>query len=587
MMVEYSRYEHMRYNMKKITMFLLVFALLASILTVSVTAEQTNMEVNVPRIAGKPFFDGHVTEKEWGERTLRMVTDGAATTEYTEIGYNEEYGLKNTFYYSVLEGLCDTLAYDMWIRWDDEYLYVAAVVDDPDPFSLPKGGEEIWNGDCIQIRVDETGPNAVMLAYEPDYNYKTDAFNGNRFKKPWSNDREVFNGIMGLVKGNTQTFWRCGKTYGDGWNLANDGGLVGINLVRHDDDTCTITYEGAIPWSSVNAILVPKAGDVYGMGVAVYCSDSNELNGMLQWGSGVGFTEEQPRATRGGSQAIVLTDETAGEGGIPAFTTYGDATGDSKINLADASVILKHIAKWNVPLNTDAADVTADGKVNLTDVSRILKFIAKWDVILGPEDESWKAAYSEFLYDNQERLGHACYYEKGNGRFALAYITDDNIPELYIVDDSGQTMIYTYKDGSVKMLNFCYPSMDVRRFGNYEHVGYVEKSNKVIQYGLNKNLNGELLSESLREYVEIDGEFILKYIFVKKGDGTYYYDEYDIDRVKENDFDYFREYVSNEVTKEQYDAEIKAHGFADSGYRNVTESDLYGIVPTVIDEVFA
>lgn len=58
----------------------------------------------------------------------------------------------------------------------------------------------------------------------------------------------------------------------------------------------------------------------------------------------------------------------------------GDATGDDKVNLADVSLILKHIAKWDVTLDTDAADVTGDDKVNLADVSLILKKIAKWDV---------------------------------------------------------------------------------------------------------------------------------------------------------------------------------------------------------------
>ncbi len=67
---------------------------------------------------------------------------------------------------------------------------------------------------------------------------------------------------------------------------------------------------------------------------------------------------------------------------IPKLRTPGDVTGEGKINLADVSLILKYIAKWDVELNTSAADVTADGKVNLADVSLLLKYIAKWDVTL-------------------------------------------------------------------------------------------------------------------------------------------------------------------------------------------------------------
>ncbi|MBP3378532.1 MAG: dockerin type I repeat-containing protein, partial [Clostridia bacterium] len=66
-------------------------------------------------------------------------------------------------------------------------------------------------------------------------------------------------------------------------------------------------------------------------------------------------------------------------------TTYGDVNGDTKINLADASLLLKKIAKWDVTLDETAADVTGDGKINLADASLLLKKIAKWDVELGPQ----------------------------------------------------------------------------------------------------------------------------------------------------------------------------------------------------------
>lgn len=364
--------------MKKFVSFFMVAVMLVSMLALSVSAEQTNMEVTVPKFTSRPTFDGVVSEEEWGTKTLRMVTDGAATELDTEIGYNEELGLKNIFYYFAVEGICDTLAYDLWIRWDDEYLYVAAIVDDPDPFSLPAGGEEIWNGDMIQIRVDDAGPSAIMLAGTPDFNYKTDAFNGVRYKKPWSNDKENFNGIMGLVKGSANdngvvegspTFWRCGKTYGEGWDLTNDGALVGITSIQNEDGTCTTTYEGAIPWSAINATLVPSAGATYGMCVSVACSDSNELNGWLQWGHGVTSVDEnvQPRGTRGGSQAIVLSDESitpsddykkADETTAPAETTAepdDDKADDDKANenVANTTAAENNNKK---PANTTVAD---------------------------------------------------------------------------------------------------------------------------------------------------------------------------------------------------------------------------------------
>ena len=63
-------------------------------------------------------------------------------------------------------------------------------------------------------------------------------------------------------------------------------------------------------------------------------------------------------------------------------STPGDVNRDTKINLDDITLLLKHIAKWDVEIDTEAADVNDDGKINLDDVTLMLKYIAKWDVEL-------------------------------------------------------------------------------------------------------------------------------------------------------------------------------------------------------------
>jgi len=60
----------------------------------------------------------------------------------------------------------------------------------------------------------------------------------------------------------------------------------------------------------------------------------------------------------------------------------GDANTDGKVTLADVSLIMKNIARWEVELNTYAADVNDDGKLNLSDVSAVMKYIARWDIEL-------------------------------------------------------------------------------------------------------------------------------------------------------------------------------------------------------------
>lgn len=344
---------------RKIISLLATAAILTSGLVMSVSAAQSNMEVNVPRFSTEPTFDGCVSKEEWGEPTAHVVTEGAATVDDDTIGENAEYGLKNIFYwFSGDESFTSSLSYDMWLRWDDTNFYVAVVVNDPDPFSMPYSGEEMWNGDMVQFKLDTKGPSAVMLKSNPDWNYKTDDFNGNRYNKPWSSD-SIFSGILALSKGTTPYAWRCGIEYGNGWDMADFGAKVGITYVANADETCTTTYEAAIPWSQIDETVVPTTGSVYGMTLVAACSDSSSLNAWLSWGHGVCSAETnstQPRGTRGGSQAIVLTDDSVTpEAGYAVATTEAQTEAPEETS---AEAVNTTKAADDSAENTSAAETT-------------------------------------------------------------------------------------------------------------------------------------------------------------------------------------------------------------------------------------
>jgi len=303
--------------MKKLLTVFMLIAMLVPVFSVGVSAVQTNQEVTIPKFAAKPTFDGVVSVEEWGEPTVRVVTKGASTVEDNTIGGDEEAGCYNTFFWFLLEGPFDSLSYTAWLRWDEEYFYAAAIVEDPDPFVLPKGGEDIWMGDIFQFIVDLEGPSARMKALKKDFDYRTDEFRGKIFDLPWSHP-DVFNTIVGLVGGSDPTVLRCHGM----WNIDDTGeALVGINSIAHDDDTCTTTYECAVSWDVIAAETfeyndrkehTPVAGDVYGVALAVCCSDADALNAWLQWGHGicsVAYEYTQPEGTRGGSQAMILSGE--------------------------------------------------------------------------------------------------------------------------------------------------------------------------------------------------------------------------------------------------------------------------------------
>jgi len=305
--------------MKKFVTLFAAVAMLLSLLVIGVSAEQTNQEIIVPRFAAQPTFDGFISVEEWGEPTIHVVTDGAATVDDDSVGENEEFGLRNHFYWFSYEDadMSENFYYDAWYRWDDKYLYVAAKVNDPDPFSQPGGGGSTWNGDSFQFIVDVKGVSVNMLKQEPEFNYKTDPFLGARFNTPWSS-KNVFKSAFGLVKGKTPVAWRAD---GD-WDMVKEGGVIFAASTKDNGDgmTCTNIFEIAVPWSVIaaegtgadklNTEFVPKAGDAYGTAIAVCCSDSNTLNAWLQWGQGVCSVSDkssQPRETRGGAQAMVLS----------------------------------------------------------------------------------------------------------------------------------------------------------------------------------------------------------------------------------------------------------------------------------------
>ncbi len=61
----------------------------------------------------------------------------------------------------------------------------------------------------------------------------------------------------------------------------------------------------------------------------------------------------------------------------------GDADGNGKVNMLDASAILKYLAGWNVTIRQASSDTNGDGRIIMLDVSNLLKYLAGWDIKLG------------------------------------------------------------------------------------------------------------------------------------------------------------------------------------------------------------
>lgn len=61
----------------------------------------------------------------------------------------------------------------------------------------------------------------------------------------------------------------------------------------------------------------------------------------------------------------------------PEYLYPRDITGDDRVNLADVTVLLKSIAKWE-GYSITGKDYNDDGEVNLTDVAWLMQYIAGW-----------------------------------------------------------------------------------------------------------------------------------------------------------------------------------------------------------------
>lgn len=292
----------------------------------------------------EPTIDGFVSEAEWGERTIEMYSEQCAMGTSTPY-YNSFFYWKNTAAQSTdfpMEAL-------VWLRWDENYYYVAAIVRDYDGHSLKHGRGDTWNGDAFQFRVDVKGPNSSNDG-EYDPNIGT----------PWYDDAKVPDFIVGYVE-IAGGFVEC-------YESTNNKGLTAYSkpvfgevkvavapseqnasnpLGYHADAAAGYTtYEIAVPWkyiyetdllsqtSLTDAQKAPvvlntdeykepnrkdpgnplgAVGKEFGMSFTILNAPkgANAYNCFMSWGSGVAGTGDTPIGQNAwaGSNSVTLVAE--------------------------------------------------------------------------------------------------------------------------------------------------------------------------------------------------------------------------------------------------------------------------------------
>ncbi len=369
--------------MKKILSSILAAATVASVMLVPATAEgavSVTQEENVLYMSTQPTFDGIINADEWGEKTFSVSGadaaepgDTAPAANNTFAHYEFEYDTVSKEFTKIDEvnkELIKKLSYDVWLRWDTKYLYIATKVNDPDGYYLPAGRERIWDGDCVQFRVDPQGPNGYQKYKNPDYDYKTAGFDIEAAEgvgyMPWAYRTKICNIGLGAVNGdisnsrNVQAYDMADQGTGNmtkqqmlndpkklGPNVnpledENDyASLFNMSITDNGDGTSTNTYECAVPWAFIDqwGLGQVAVGYVWGMSLVVLdgWNDNDPLSSAyksyLTWGSGIcGAQQDQAvlRPTLGGSNAIILSDIDAHTGekveGLPQIQVKADDT---------------------------------------------------------------------------------------------------------------------------------------------------------------------------------------------------------------------------------------------------------------------
>ncbi|MBR6917359.1 MAG: hypothetical protein IKN38_04170 [Clostridia bacterium] len=387
--------------------------------------------VDAPYFDVKPKIDGIVSEEEWGYASVfasqAYVGSSIVLTEEDDPDYNDY----NTFFYrnpgakSGYDAEKYNMSYTLWLRWDEDYFYIAAKVADPDGHSLKNGKRETWNGDALQFRLDPEGYNGVMGGFPDYYDAELDG-------KPWSSG-DIDDICIGYVE--------AAGGFTEIWNNAEGGEGVGMTefsggdalaavvpvgaLYSFDSDTYT-TYEAAIPWHYIDnynheysdySYRTPDGaiGREYGMSAVVYNADGTTgdagYNAGLAWGSGIiNAQQEFYLRTCGGSNLITLSGDVVSEDG---YYCEGYETGDG-YNAPEVppSYPVRINSRYHVKLDyeneSDMELLGADQNGERIEIKG--NHVVRWDL-----DATSKTGYNEvnYLATANEETGALRYHTAG------------------------------------------------------------------------------------------------------------------------------------------------------------------------------
>ncbi|MBR6922599.1 MAG: hypothetical protein IKH51_10420 [Clostridia bacterium] len=202
-----------------------------------------------------PDIDGKISADEWGDPTVAHIK--YPENLQTDVSKDDQTDVEFT----------------IWFRYTFEGFYIAAQTPDTSPCNDNVDGSQIWNGDCLQMRLDPYGcteDQGLVASSVRDMNY--------------SEDYQEF--AFAYCKEDGECYAYCWHGVMSGLALQSEGGKYGAS-----NDGTTTTYEVYIPWDELLYENMPHVGTTYGISAALLTAtegeNDNKWQNWLEWGSGV------------------------------------------------------------------------------------------------------------------------------------------------------------------------------------------------------------------------------------------------------------------------------------------------------------
>ena len=318
--------------MKKLISILIASAMVLSMAVICAAEDEPEAFATVEALQFdiEPEIDGKVSVDEWGQPTVAHIK--YPENPQTDVSKDDQTDVEFT----------------IWFRYTYDGFYIAAQTPDSSPCNDNVDGAQIWNGDCLQMRLDPYGcteDQGLFASASRDANYSEDY---QEFAFAYSPD-------------DGECYSYCWHGIMSGLALQSEGGRYGAS-----NDGTTTTYELFIPWDELLED-APHAGNSYGIAAALLTAtqgeNDNKWQNWLEWGSGV--INNRDDNICGTNRLILSTSTVFGGATLTDPNPAGETTTRAPIPEAEGEYVPVDFTKLSSPHDIHFSQ-NDDGSVTFT-----------------------------------------------------------------------------------------------------------------------------------------------------------------------------------------------------------------------------